>query len=129
MRMSDLADVTRSSPSRLSHAIGRLEQAGWVRRQLCSTDRRGWFAILTDDGLKALEAAAPRHDESIRTHLLDQLSPTELGQLRRISETLLAHLAEAGGVAGACREQPQPPAPARGASSRRAVTAAPAPGA
>jgi DNA-binding MarR family transcriptional regulator len=91
-RMSDLAAVTRSSRSRLSHAVSRLEQLGWVRRESCPTDRRGWLAVLTDEGLAALEAAAPGHVESVRAHLFDQLSPTQQEQLREICETLLAHL-------------------------------------
>src|SRR3954467_13823093 len=41
MRMSELADASRSSRSRLSHAVSRLEERGWVERQDCETDRRG----------------------------------------------------------------------------------------
>ena len=40
LRMSDLAAVTQSSQSRLSHAVGRLEHNGWVRRSPCPDDRR-----------------------------------------------------------------------------------------
>src|SRR2546423_3092249 len=50
LRMSDLAAVTRSSRSRLSHAVARLEERGWVRRTACDTDKRGQFAVLTDEG-------------------------------------------------------------------------------
>ena len=32
LRMSDLAAVTQSSQSRLSHAVSKLERNGWVRR-------------------------------------------------------------------------------------------------
>ncbi|SCG50125.1 DNA-binding transcriptional regulator, MarR family [Micromonospora siamensis] len=92
MRMSDLADATGSSRSRLSHAAGRLEAAGWVRREECPSDRRGQLAVLTDDGFAALAAAAPGHVEGVRRHLFDALSPAQVDQLRRISETLAAHL-------------------------------------
>ena len=91
-RMSDLADATQSSRSRLSHAITRLESLGWVRRDTCPSDRRGALAVLTDAGFAALEAAAPDHVESVRRHLFDQLSPTQLVQLREISDALLDHL-------------------------------------
>ena len=91
-RMSDLADATQSSRSRLSHAVTRLEELGWVRRESCPSDRRGAFAVLTDEGFAALAAAAPYHVESVRTHLFDQLSPTQLTQLREISDVLLDHL-------------------------------------
>lgn len=92
LRMSELADATQSSRSRLSHAITRLEGAGWVRRESCPTDRRGAVAVLTDEGLAALEAAAPDHVESVRVHLFDQLSPAQQRQLREICDALLDHL-------------------------------------
>ena len=48
MRMSELAIETRSSRSRLSHAVARLEERRWVERLDCPTDRRGQVARLTD---------------------------------------------------------------------------------
>jgi DNA-binding MarR family transcriptional regulator len=90
--MNELADATQSSRSRLSHAIARLEESGWVRRESCPTDRRGANAVLTDEGFAALAAAAPDHVESVRTHLFDQLSPEQRVQLRDICDTLLDHL-------------------------------------
>src|ERR1700710_2257532 len=91
MRMSELADRCLSSRSRLSHAVSRLEERGWVRRQVCESDGRGQLAVLTDEGFAALEAAAPVHVESVRTHLFDQLSPEQVTALRDIGETLLRH--------------------------------------
>ena len=40
LRMSQLAEQTTSSASRLSHAVARLEEKGWVRRDKHPTDRR-----------------------------------------------------------------------------------------
>lgn len=92
LRMSELAESTGSSRSRLSHAAARLEAAGWIRREECPTDRRGQIAVLTDSGFATLAAAAPGHVEGVRRHLFDALSPAQVDQLRRISETLVAHL-------------------------------------
>src|SRR3954451_7595439 len=92
MRMSELADRCLSSRSRLSHAVSRLEERGWVRREICAEDGRGLLAVLTDEGLAALEGAAPVHVEGVRTHLFDQLSPAQVAALRDIGETLLRHL-------------------------------------
>ena len=94
LRMSDLADATLSSRSRLSHAAARLEQAGWIRREVHPTDRRGAVAVLTDEGVAALTAAAPGHVEGVRTHLFDQLGEDDVTALLRISESLLRHLSE-----------------------------------
>jgi len=92
LRMSDLASLSRSSRSRLSHSMGRLESLGWIRREACETDRRGAFAVLTDEGFARLERAAPVHVKGVRTHVFDQLETKQLEELRRISERLLDHL-------------------------------------
>jgi DNA-binding MarR family transcriptional regulator len=92
MRMSELADRCLSSRSRLSHAVSRLEERGWVRRQECAEDGRGLLAVLTDGGLAALEAAAPIHVEGVRTHLFDQLTSEQVAAMRDLGETLLRHL-------------------------------------
>ena len=96
LRMSELAELTGSSRSRLSHAAARLEASGWIRREDCPTDRRGQVAVLTDEGFATLAAAAPGHVEGVRRHLFDALSPAQVDQLRRISETLADHLTDSG---------------------------------
>lgn len=81
LRMSDLAEATLASRSRLSHQVDRLVKRGLVERQECEFDKRGSFAVLTDQGWKAIVAAAPDHVESVRTYLVDVLSPEELSAL------------------------------------------------
>ena len=92
LRMSELADASLSSRSRLSHAVDRLEEKGWVRRDRCGDDRRGTFAILTDEGFTALDDAAPTHVTGVREHLFDQLDPEQVRQLHEISRAVLVHL-------------------------------------
>lgn len=89
LRMSELAGVRGSSRSRLSHAVARLEEAGWVRRQDCPTDKRGSFAVLTDKGFAALEKAAPGHVNEVRERLFDKLTPEQVHQLGEISKAVL----------------------------------------
>jgi DNA-binding MarR family transcriptional regulator len=96
LRMSELARRTRSSRSRLSHAVARLEERGWIVRRDCATDKRGQLAALTDDGYAALTVAAPGHVAGVRSHLFDALSPEQVGQLRRISEAIMGPLAADG---------------------------------
>ncbi|OON79582.1 MarR family winged helix-turn-helix transcriptional regulator [Streptomyces tsukubensis] len=81
LRMSDLADVTLQSKSRLSHQITRMERAGLVRRESCESDRRGLFAVLTDAGLDTMRKVAPHHVASVRRHFIDRLAPEELTRL------------------------------------------------
>lgn len=92
LRMSELADSTQSSRSRLSHAVARLEERGWVVRERCAVDGRGAEAVLTDAGLAALEAAAPLHVASVRRHLFDVLTPEQQVALTDATSTLLDHL-------------------------------------
>ena len=88
LRMSELAERSQSSRSRVSHAVARLEEAGWVRRESVPDDRRAALAVLTDEGFAALAAAAPGHVEGVRRHLLDRLTPAQVVALRRISEAV-----------------------------------------
>ena len=90
LRMSQLADRAGNSRSRLSHAVSRLEQLGWVERAECADDRRGQLAVLTDEGFAALAAAAPGHVEAVRSLLFDALTPEQVEQMRQISEAVLA---------------------------------------
>jgi DNA-binding MarR family transcriptional regulator len=92
LRMSELARRTRSSRSRLSHAVARLEERGWVTRRDCPTDKRGQIAALTPEGLDALTAAAPGHVDGVRAHLFDPLTPQQVRQLREISEAIMRPL-------------------------------------
>ena len=94
LRMSELAEAARSSRSRLSHAVARLEQRGWVRRLDCPTDRRGQLAQLTDAGFAVVEAAAPAHVETVRKYLIDRLTPEQIRAMYEIGQLLLASTAE-----------------------------------
>jgi DNA-binding MarR family transcriptional regulator len=89
LRMSDLAAVTQSSQSRLSHAVSKLERNGWVRRSPCPDDRRSTLAQLTDAGLVALAEAAPGHVRAVRRHVFDRLTPEQVRQLREIFASVL----------------------------------------
>lgn len=92
LRMSELAERTLASRSRLSHQVDRMERAGLVERQQCTDDRRGSFAVLTDAGWDAIVAAAPDHVSSVREHLVDVLTPAEFAALGRACAKIAAAL-------------------------------------
>lgn len=94
MRMSELADRTLSSRSRLSHQIDRMHKAGYVVREECADDRRGYFAVLTEAGYDALVQAAPTHVESVRRRIVDVLTPQEFVEFGRLNQKLLDALGE-----------------------------------
>jgi DNA-binding MarR family transcriptional regulator len=94
MRMSELADVALLSRSRLSHRIKVMEKAGWVKREACPDDKRGFFAVMTAKGWKAIVAAAPDHVESVRTRFLDHLTRDDQKVLAEIFERVTQSLKE-----------------------------------
>jgi len=77
MRMSELAEIALLSRSRLSHRMKVMEKAGWVKREACPSDKRGYFAVMTPTGWKAIVAAAPDHVESVRARFVDHLSKVD----------------------------------------------------
>ncbi|MUL41697.1 MarR family transcriptional regulator [Streptomonospora sp. PA3] len=88
MRMRVLADSVIVSKSRLSHQITRLERAGHVRREPCEEDRRGFWAILTDQGLGVLHDAAKGHVDLVRRRVFDRLTREQVRQLGSIMRVL-----------------------------------------
>lgn len=84
VRMSELAAITSGAPSRLSQVIARMEQHDWVERVHDVDDRRVILVRLLEAGRAQLEAAAPGHVDTVRTHVYDHLTPTQVDQLQRI---------------------------------------------
>ncbi|MGW5716209.1 MarR family winged helix-turn-helix transcriptional regulator [Amycolatopsis sp. NPDC003865] len=97
MRMSELAVLMGSTKSRLSHQVGRLEEAGMVRRVRDPEDKRGVITELTEEGKALLEKAAPTHVEGVREHLIDLLSPEEQATIAGAFDRVLGHLSEVEG--------------------------------
>jgi DNA-binding MarR family transcriptional regulator len=88
MRMSELAANALLSRSRLSHRMKVMEKAGWVKREACPVDKRGYFAVMTPKGWKAIVAAAPDHVESVRSRFMDHLSKSDQIALADIFERI-----------------------------------------
>jgi DNA-binding MarR family transcriptional regulator len=106
LRMSELAATSLFSRSRLSHAVARMEEAGWVRRRPYAPDRRGQLAELTDAGMAVLETAAPAHVENVRSLLFDRLTREQQEALLEVCDTIVDHISD--------HNPPWPIAPARG---------------
>lgn len=96
IRLHELAELTLWSRSRLSHHLARMERRGLVRREAHPTNQRALDAVLTHQGLAAIEAAAPHHVRSVRRNLIDLLSADEIELLADLSERVVDHLAGVG---------------------------------
>ena len=64
----------RGSLSRLSHAVSRLERAGWVERRSCGGAGRRTEARLTDKGWQQIRQTAPGHVREVRRLVIDALT-------------------------------------------------------
>ena len=96
--LSELAAQTRGSLSRLSHAVSRLEAAGWVERRSCGGAGRRTEAILTAAGWRKLQQAAPGHVREARRLVIDALTA---GQLKNLGEAARCIVAVANPEIGA----------------------------
>ena len=90
--MTQLAEALRFTRSRLTRAIARLEQAGFVQRRSHPTDGRGQLAGLTEHGFALLTRAAPGHVEAVRRAVFDALKPDQVRQLEEIGDAILHQL-------------------------------------
>src|SRR3954463_7324621 len=80
-RMAELADGVLLSRSGTTRLVDRLERDGLINRDVCDSDGRGCFAVLTDDGDAVLAKARATHLEGVRERFLRHFGPTELEQM------------------------------------------------
>jgi DNA-binding MarR family transcriptional regulator len=92
MRMSELAELTGGSLSRLSNVIKRLEHRDYVRREPDPDNGRYTQAILTDQGWDKVVESAPGHVAAVRHLVIDPLDDEQIGTLAGIGERLRSHL-------------------------------------
>jgi len=84
LRLSDLAERSGLSLSRVSRIIDTLEARGLVERRRCPTDKRARNAGLTAAGAELLEAAQATHFAGVRSKFLEQVEPAELDALAAV---------------------------------------------
>jgi len=84
VRMSDLAELSRGSLSRLSNVVKRLEQRDLVRRVPDPNNGRYTNAVLTDAGWECVAQAAPGHVNAVRHFIFDPLTTAQVDALREV---------------------------------------------
>ena len=77
LRLSDLANRSNTSQSRLTHRLRDLVARGDIAITDDPKDRRAKNATLTPVGLKRLETVAPVHVEDVQRLIFDQLDPAQ----------------------------------------------------
>jgi DNA-binding MarR family transcriptional regulator len=93
-RLSELGRQLGWEKSRVSHHVTRMEGRGLVSRVKCPTDQRGWFVTMTEEGARAIAAAAPDHVAVVRRHFIDLLTPQQLRTIDAVARKVLGHLPE-----------------------------------
>jgi DNA-binding MarR family transcriptional regulator len=87
-RMNELADELILSRGGATRLVARMEEAGYVERQIPPTDRRATFAVLTDKGRAAFETALPIHlelvEQAFSRHIEDADAEALMAVARRI---------------------------------------------
>ena len=81
LRIQELAACSILTVSGVSRLIKRLEKAGLVTRVTASEDRRGAYAVLTQDGMQRFQTAAEAHLAFVRNKFLNLFSHQELQQM------------------------------------------------
>lgn len=90
LRMGELAQNTLLSRSGLTRLVDRIEAAGYLRRENCPSDRRGFYAVLTDEGREARRRTWPVYSEAIVELFARHLSDAETRTLAGIFARMLA---------------------------------------
>jgi DNA-binding MarR family transcriptional regulator len=86
--LGEQADKMGWSRSRLSRHATRMESRGLLERTADPDDGRGCVLVLTPEGLRALDDAAPVHVASVRAHLIDRLDADDLAAIEAIARKL-----------------------------------------
>ncbi|MCE2404430.1 MAG: MarR family transcriptional regulator [Dehalococcoidia bacterium] len=88
LRMQQLADAVMLSRSGLTRLIDRMENAGLVQREPFPADRRGYYAMATEEGKRLYLQARPVKAQTILQRFGSHLDYSDLlglsGALRKV---------------------------------------------
>jgi len=89
LRMQQLADSMLLSKSGLTRLCDRIEEAGYLTRASCPTDRRGTFAVITELGRAKVRETRPIFARASEDFFLKHLSTAERKALRSVLEKVI----------------------------------------
>jgi DNA-binding MarR family transcriptional regulator len=92
LRMAELAEKVVLSRSGLTRLVDRLEKAGYLQREIDSDDRRGFFAVIKNEGITAMRGAWPIYARGIQSYFAAHLSEEETAALKKVFGSILAKL-------------------------------------
>lgn len=89
LRLSELAQRVVLSRSGLTRLVDKLETAGLLHRQATPDDRRGAFAVLTEEGKDAVRKSWPVYAKGIKTHFVPYVTENEAQVLQDVFARIL----------------------------------------
>ena len=89
LRMSELADNLLLSRGGATRLVARLEESGFVQREIPPTDRRATYAVLTDKGRATLQEGLPALKGAADRHFSDHLDDSEIDSIRTAALKIL----------------------------------------
>ena len=89
LRMHELAERVVLSRSGLTRLVDRLEAEGLLTRDRCGTDRRGAYAVITEQGIEALQQTWPIYAKGIAEYFAQWLTLEEAKLLESVFGRML----------------------------------------
>jgi len=94
LQVTDIANASNMSLSRLSHLVARLEAKGLATRAPSAANgRRVTLVTVTNAGAALVEVALPRHLEYLRKTAFSLLAPGDLEKLGALSRHVVDGIA------------------------------------
>lgn len=103
LRMYDLSQACILTKSGATKIVNSLEKQGYLKREKCPSDLRGFHAVITAKGSAAVRKAWPIYKQCIENFFAASLTGAEIAQLSVILPKLRAKL-PGNFMAQACSE-------------------------
>ena len=84
LRLHQLAQAVLLSRSNVTRLVDRLEVAGLIQREQCPSDRRGAFAVITEEGSRMLDRMWEVYGQAIENYFACHLDASEAKLLVKI---------------------------------------------
>ena len=94
LRMTDLANATALSASRVTRLVDELQSQGLVAKRACAGDGRGNVASLTSAGRAKVRAAWGVHVSSLRALMFDHVDAASVSDAAQTLSDIAAQLDE-----------------------------------
>jgi DNA-binding MarR family transcriptional regulator len=88
LRFSELGERMLLKKFNVTRLIDRMEKQGFVEREVCDSDARGAYAVITAEGKKLRRAMWPFYRDAVREHFLKNMNEKEIVTLASILETI-----------------------------------------